>query len=245
MPSTPPDKVNKYHHSNRARSIGLVVAILVHVGILSVMMLSSASTLNVAGLEGTSNDLALGEATAIDVTLRPEVMPSSQPAGAKPLSPFERFRPLIDVDSDLIKPEPLNKTQPSKSLAEALGEDVFKPKLVPLGAKEGMAAKTNAAEAHIKVNGQNTKSLNDLWKAIEPCWRRNATKDTQGVTLVISFSPHGNLSKPPLIDRPRGANLDAGRLRSEAQAINALSQCGPYLMAFGQENVSVSFPGGK
>jgi len=62
--------------------------------------------------------------------------------------------------------------------------------------------------------------------------------------LSVSFSPLGNLAKPPEIERPNGARLDDRRLKSESLAINALAQCGPYLMAFGQSDVSVQFPAG-
>lgn len=84
--------------------------------------------------------------------------------------------------------------------------------------------------------------MNDLWKAIEPCWRRVADKSTQSVTLQVSFSPLGNLAKPPTILRTPGTHIDDRLLRSENQAITALAQCGPYLMAYGQQDVKVVFP---
>jgi hypothetical protein len=62
------------------------------------------------------------------------------------------------------------------------------------------------------------------------------------VTLEVSFSPMGNLAKPPVIRSDPSLKITDQALRSESQAISALAQCGPYLMVFGQENVSVGFP---
>jgi len=55
--------------------------------------------------------------------------------------------------------------------------------------------------------------------------------------LEVSCSPMGNLAKPPVIRRNPSRRITDQMLRSESQAITALAQCGPYLMAFGQENV--------
>jgi len=63
------------------------------------------------------------------------------------------------------------------------------------------------------------------------------------VTLEVSFSPLGNLAKPPVIKRNLQSHITDRMLRSESQAITALSQCGPYLNAFGQDNVVIQFPG--
>jgi hypothetical protein len=86
--------------------------------------------------------------------------------------------------------------------------------------------------------------MTDLWQAIEPCWLRLKDKNTLSVELVVSFSPLGNLSKPPVIKRDPGRMVNPQMLRSETKAIEALSQCGPYLMAVGQQTISVRFPGG-
>ncbi|HWU49144.1 MAG TPA: hypothetical protein VN042_04660 [Asticcacaulis sp.] len=131
----------------------------------------------------------------------------------------------------------LSKSQP-KSLAQVFGADPFQPSS-PADASE--AAKTRKA-SHVEVKNSNSATMNDLWKAIEPCWRRVADRSTESVTLQVSFSPLGNLAKPPTILRAPGTHVDDRLLRSENQAITALAQCGPYLMAYGQQDVRVMFP---
>lgn len=133
---------------------------------------------------------------------------------------------------------PISAAQPTQSLSDLFGENLFKP----AKAASAPASKRSEAVSHIKVSDKNSKTLNDLWKQIEPCWKRTADKNTLPVTLEVSFSPLGNLSKPPVIKRQPGAPLTDQVLRSESQAITALSQCGPYLMAFGQDGVQVKFP---
>ena len=126
-----------------------------------------------------------------------------------------------------------------QSISEALGENPFQPQ--SQSPAQAAAAKTST-EAHVKVSDRSNATPNDLWKAIAPCWNRIADKNTLPVTLEVSFSPMGNLAKPPVIRRDPSKRITDQMLRSESQAITALAQCGPYLMAFGQENVSVGFP---
>ena len=141
-------------------------------------------------------------------------------------------------------PSALSAPAPAKTLNEVFGKNVFAPSTVTPPKAE--TQHPSDQESHVKLSDTSNRTTpNDLWKAIEPCWRRVATKDTEGVTLTVSFSPLGNLAKPPVIERPNGAHLDDRRLKSESMAINALAQCGPYLMAFGQSNVSVQFPAGS
>ncbi len=141
-------------------------------------------------------------------------------------------------------PASLSAPAPAKSLSEVFGKNVFAPS--PATPPKAETQHPSDQESHVKLaDTSNRQTPNDLWKAIEPCWRRVATKDTEAVSLSVSFSPLGNLAKPPVIERPSGAHLDDRRLKSESMAINALAQCGPYLMAFGQSNVSVQFPAGS
>lgn len=126
----------------------------------------------------------------------------------------------------------------AQSISDSFSENLLKPsKSAP-----SPAAKRSETATHIKVSDKNSKTLNDLWKQIEPCWKRTADKNTLPVTLEVSFSPLGNLSKQAVIKRSSGVPLTAQVLRSESQAITALSQCGPYLMAFGQDGVQVMLP---
>ncbi len=91
-------------------------------------------------------------------------------------------------------------------------------------------------------SGQNGAAGDDLWGKIAPCWKRVADANTLPVTLEMSFDASGRLSVPPTIDRDPNAPIDTQSLLSEAKALAALTQCGAYAMAAGQENVKVNFP---
>ncbi len=147
-------------------------------------------------------------------------------------APMAAFRQMTAPAADGL--QPLDAPKPGTSLADIFGH--------PANASSPQATAPSAQEAHITINDRNNATSNDLWKAIEPCWKRLADKTTLGVTLSVSFSPLGNLSRPPLILRDSNTPITDQQLRSENLAITALSQCGPYLMAFGQNDVKVNFP---
>jgi hypothetical protein len=192
---------------------------------------------------------ALGALTqeGVNVDLVPPAPEPAPPMPAAPPKPPQTQ--ALDTFAAMSKPAtattsaPLSSPSPAKSLSEVFGKDVFAPS--PASQPRAETQHPSNQESHVKLANQADRPTpNDLWKAIEPCWRRVVTRDTETVTLSVSFSPLGNLAKPPVIMRPTGAQLDDRRLKSEAKAINALAQCGPYLMAFGQSDVSVQFPAG-
>jgi len=185
--------------------------------------------------------------TGVDVDLyQPASVPPMPAAPPKPpqTQALEAFVTMSQPTTTTASTTPLSAPSPAKSLSEVFGKNVFAPS--PASPPRAETQHPSDQESHIKVANQSNRTTpKDLWKAIEPCWRRVVTHDTEGVTLSVSFSPLGNLAKPPVIMRPSGANLDDRRLKSESLAINALAQCGPYLMAFGQSDVSVQFPAGS
>ncbi len=169
-------------------------------------------------------------------------MPAAPPKPPPP-QPLAAFAAMSDPVV-AASPTPLSAPAPAKSLSAVFGKDLFAPS--PASPPKAETQHPSDQESHVKLTDQSNRTTpNDLWKAIEPCWKRVVTRDTEGVTLSVSFSPLGNLAKPPVIERPNGAHLDDRRLKSESLAINALAQCGPYLMAFGQSDVSVQFPAGS
>ena len=170
-------------------------------------------------------------------------MPAAPPKTPPP-QPLAAFAAMSEPTTATASTTPLSAPSPAKSLSAVFGKDLFAPS--PATPPKAETQHPSDQESHIKVADQSNRTTpNDLWKAIEPCWKRVITHETEGVTLSVSFSPLGNLAKPPVIERPNGAHLDDRRLKSESMAINALAQCGPYLMAFGQSNVSVQFPAGS
>lgn len=84
-----------------------------------------------------------------------------------------------------------------------------------------------------------------LWEAIEPCWTRLAGARARPVTLKVDFSPLGNLASHPVILVDSGLTDKLTESEIESIATDALSQCGPYTVAFGQKNIIIQFPGAK
>lgn len=196
--------------------MAILLAVGLHLGLMLAFGLSSKPDLTIEGFEGQGTLANTGAEMAMDVSLV-EAAPMVPAISTKtPL--FDKFRALNSEPSSVT---PLAASRPAQSLAQALGESAEPSKTSPRNAPSP-----------------------DLWKAIEPCWQRVADKDTVPVTLEITFSPLGNLARPPVIKRAPGAALSDDLLRSESQALAALSQCGPYLMAFGQSGVAVTFPKG-
>lgn len=224
--------------NNGQKAFGLLLAVCLHLGLLYVFAVSSSKGLPIDGMDGSEGDLMQGSEIAMDVSLMEATAPMQSPDTPNLTSAVEKFMAMSKA-TPAETAAALAVSQPkASSLAQALGEEVFTPK----GAETATELKTDAATSMVKVEGQDRKTPNDLWKAIEPCWRRIADKDTQPVTLEVTFSPLGNLAKPPAIKRDPAVPLTDKALRSESQAITALSQCGPYLMAYGQSGLVVDFP---
>ena len=216
------------------KSLAIVASVGLHVAIVMILIMPASGALSKLDLR------ALGEQdqTGIDVEL---INPSTD---ATELSRAETATDATQAFTDLTHPPAVDgwkaqAPQPSNTVSDVFGKELFSQ--TP---KSAQTTRQSPKDSHVQVADRNSASVNDLWKAIAPCWRRLADKSTLGVTLNVSFSPLGNLAKPPVIIREPGAQLSTQRLRSESLAIAALSQCGPYLMSFGQENVGVQFPSG-
>lgn len=211
-----------------------------HALLFCALAISSASTLADKTLKGDGQAEVEGiELDLVGLHDSAEAMAQAYQPPAPQTSQMSNFMQMADTDSPPSDWAIKASASASKPLSEALEENPFQPQ--SQSPAQAAAAKTST-EAHVKVSDRSNPTPNDLWKAIAPCWNRIADKNTLPVTLEVSFSPMGNLAKPPDIKRDPSLRINNQMLRSESQAINALAQCGPYLMVFGQENVSVRFP---
>ena len=219
----------------------LAVAFSLGLHAILVVFLAVSSTSQLANLTVNGDGTSDVEGIQLDLVgvhdsekARAEALKTPPPSpDAQRINGFMQMTDHNAAPDDRALPQP----GPPKSLAEAIGENPFQPQ------SAGAPAPKRVDEAHTKVDKHSNKTANDLWKAIEPCWNRLADKSTLSVTLEVSFSPLGNLAKPPVIKRDATASLNETMMRSENQAITALSQCGPYLMAYGQDGVEIQFPG--
>ncbi len=199
-----------------------------------------------AELDKPASGALIGE--GIDVDLVPPAPDSAPPMPAPATQPPQTR--ALDAFTALSQPTPsattavLSAPSPTQSLSEVFGKDVFAPSLTEPQHAQTQHSPVQTAQVKI-ANTADRPTPNNLWKAIEPCWRRLVTRDTRAVTLSVSFSPLGNLAKAPVVVRATAGRPDDWQLKSEALAVDALAQCGPYLMAFGQDDVSVQFPAGR
>lgn len=227
---------------NIRRTLAVSASALLHILLFTAFAISSSTT---AERETKGDGQADVEGFQLDLvgvhhpsnTAASQIQTQEQTPQQDVLQAFQQMANQASPSDAKPSDYSLSKSQP-KSLAQVFGADPFQPSLP---AEASAAAKAQKA-SHVEVKNSNSATMNDLWKAIEPCWRRVADRSTESVTLQVSFSPLGNLAKPPTILRAPGTHIDDRLLRSENQAITALAQCGPYLMAYGQQDVKVQFP---
>ena len=73
----------------------------------------------------------------------------------------------------------------------------------------------------------NAASTGALWGAIAPCWRNLNFRGQVEVTIEVSLDAKGSLRGPPRVMREAAALLSDPRLKSEANALMALTACMP------------------
>jgi len=228
--------------SKHKKAIAVTTSVAMHALLFCALAISSNSMLADKTLKGDGQAEVEGiELDLIGLHDSAEAMAQAYKPPTPPQSPqMSSFMQMADTDSQPSDWALKTSTPVLQSISEALGENPFQPQ--SQSPAQSAAAAKNSTEAHVKVSDRSNPTPNDLWKAIAPCWNRIADKNTLPVTLEVSFSPMGNLAKPPVIRRDPSKRITDQMLRSESQAISALAQCGPYLMVFGQENVNVGFP---
>ncbi|MDV6331311.1 hypothetical protein [Asticcacaulis sp. 201] len=224
----------------RRKLIAVAISLFLHAALISAFLVSTSdkfADMTVIG-EGQTETDAPGESVEVDLMGHDESVKAIAQAYQPPSPETSRFSSFMEMAAtdQKVSDFSVSKPNPAQSISDALGENPFQPQSDPASAPKSQE------EAHVQTDETPNKTQNDLWKAIAPCWNRIADKSSLPVTLQVSFSPMGNLAKPPTIIREPGVNINDASLRSEGQAISALSQCGPYLMAFGQENVQINFP---
>jgi hypothetical protein len=150
------------------------------------------------------------------------------------------------AEPSVATPEPtdISETQDDATPADQQVSPTEKPKAPVNQAlqSDSNALTDSTAEATAGAFGQNGQANIDLWNAIAPCWNRIADGATLPATLKISFDATGALAVPPEIERDPDAPITDQSLKSEAQALQALAECGAYPMAQGQQSVVVQFP---
>lgn len=226
--------------SKYKKTIAVTASVVMHALLFCALAISSASTLAGKTVQGDGQSEVEGiEVDLLDLHDSAEAIAQAYQPSPPQMPQMSSFIQMADTNAHPSEWALKASSSSPKSISEAVGENPFQPQNTTPGKS---AVAKNSTEAHIKISDRANPTPNDLWKAIAPCWNRIADKNTLPVTLEVSFSPMGNLAKPPVIRRDPSKQITDRALRSESQAITALAQCGPYLMVFGQDNVQVGFP---
>jgi len=105
-----------------------------------------------------------------------------------------------------------------------------------------MPHKTSVVERAAASTNNQDQAANELWNAIAPCWSRLANAYTLPTRLKLSFDERGELAAPPEIERDPNAQITDQSLHSEALALHAVGDCGPYEMVRGEQNLLIVVP---
>lgn len=219
--------------TRRRRSVAVIGAVGLHLLFALLFLAPGPHGLSAGGAGGVP-DGGAGEGIAIDLST---LSGSLKQADSIRSQPEETFRPAQSLDVS--------------ALASADVNDLTSPPVVmpviAVGSPQrdddaGPGSQATTAGDEGGRSGQDNGAGDDLWAAIAPCWSRLATRDATPVQLTVSFAPNGMLLSAPQISRDPGAVIDVKTQKSEAEAIQALSECSGYVMAAGRTDVKISFP---
>lgn len=229
----------------REKSLGLVIAILAHAGLLALLVLKPPSPALVPPPERMS--VTLSDNVGLTSTApepaaepapdrAPEVSPMPQPeAEAEPLPPrpqptvqpgITQPRPRAPIASPAPQPKPTAKPVPKPRTASTIGSDFLKG---VTGAKSDSEAKTPPAAA---IGPAVQSSLiAAISRQIKPRWVAPQGADAEKLVTFVTWklNPDGTLSGTPTT-RQEGIT-DANRAqapRHAEQAIRAIKLAEPF-----------------
>lgn len=237
---------------NVRRTVAIGLSAGMHLGVLLMLVLQLPLGTGPVGGIGHEAGARLGAGDGMDV-----VLTAATRLEAVTVRPLE----TVDIDEAVLQTEPLSE----QMLLDASAGEILTLNGDGLAPPEALTAETtvtsqdqktgpNSSENHTETSNAETadsssgglpgQAMTELWKAIEPCWKRLADNTTAGVTMSVSFTQLGNLAAMPVSVSENGTLLESTQSASESVAIRALAQCGPYLMVYGRDNVQIAFPTG-
>lgn len=218
----------------RRRIVAVAGAVFLHVLFLLMILPQTSKGLSSGGSGGLAEG-GDGEGMTLDLTtlkVRPQL------ATAVVAQAQEDFTPAVAKDEPVVKIADNALSMPDIAAPAITPPEPPSPQAAPAQSKAQLAGAAGGAGQ----DGTSIGSGDELWAAIAPCWKRIAARDALPVRLTVSFAGNGLLQRAPQIVRDPSAPIDVHTQLSEAEAIQALSECGAYTMAAGRENVTISFP---
>lgn len=222
--------------ANIRRNVAISVSVSVHFCLLLLFLLQALPGGGNAG--GVGQAAGASDGSGMDVVLTS--VGRLEAVTLKEVEPEE-------LDEALIRFDALPTLAISDIAIEKVDDQLIAKDSGVLGDADTLQEHGGASGTQADFNGNSAypaETMRALWKAIEPCWKRLADKNTAGVTMHVSFTQLGN----PSLASPGAAAYDAdlknNQSPAELLAADALAECGPYLMVYGQNNVQIAFPAG-
>jgi hypothetical protein len=217
----------------RRRTVAVLVSLALHGVLIALFLIGATSKISGGGAGGESFGGGPGSGIGVELVSAQEAMPN----------PSEVKQP--DPDSH-------NATDaaaiPASTVADATPVTPDTPEAPAVTEASATATETamaapaspggETAAGGDGSGGQSSGVIDPLWQKVEPCWRRLAAPGTRGTLLRVSISPMGNIAQ---VTDDSSPSLPADP-KSQAEAAEALSECGPYLEHSSRENVVLSFP---
>jgi hypothetical protein len=212
--------------ARRRGTVAVIISLGLHGLLFSLLLIGAQSTRFSGGAGGVSAGLGTGTGLSVELMSTAETVPDA--LQIKPSDPTDFTTPELSSAASM-SPLDVSETQVVANLANQTAEVGNASATAPESQAEGGAGQ-----------GGQSSGVNDdaLWSQIEPCWRRLAASGVQGVRMRISFSALGNVAQTVPALEPEGA----ANAKSQATAIEALAECGPYANASSRENVVIAFP---
>jgi len=221
-------------HPTQRRGVAIAGSLLLHGGLFLLLMpsakgMASLGTIGEGGVDGAGTSVTLVDASEL---LPPEASETQSSGSLEEAGTIEAAVPETAT-------EMVDLSHLDEGVSEEGGRTASEMEKRP---SVGQPPSDSVMEAGAGAHGQNGQANTDLWNAIAPCWNRLADDRTLSATLTISLAGDGGLAVAPVIDRDLDAAITDQTLQSEAKALAALSECGPYPVAGGQQNVTIVFP---
>lgn len=218
--------------TKRRRSVAIVSSLFLHALVFALLLMGVTGNISGGGSGGTSSGFGSGSGFGVELISIRYLLKND----------LTVKQPTPEEETALDQPETVEMKPSASDLSIVATADTrtLPDLVVTAGSPEGSATEVTGSEAAAGAAGivGQTSGINDpLWKQIEPCWHRLADGKLREATLRIDFSPLGNVVRTLALDI--SGPSDSKALRT---AIDAVAQCGPYLVASSREKVVISFP---
>ena len=218
--------------SKRRRTVAVTISVGLHALLIALLVTTPPPNTSGGGSGGVSSGSASGSGFGVVLVSMRQAIPDAftvkQPDPAETIEDIDLKVPELDA--------PIANTATADNV-EMPAVDQASDAVSAAANAMGATPDDQGSTGGVGQGGQSSGVDDELWKQIEPCWRRLTGAGSGGASLRISFSPLGNVAQTAGGDVPGGMDAE-----SQALANQALSECGPYVSAGSRQNVVIAFP---